>query len=58
MYKRTSIGLQADLVKILPVRREWRDIFKVTNGKNLQARILYPTRPLFRFEGEVKSFTD
>ena len=27
-------------------------------GKNLQTRILYPGRLLFRFHGEIKSFTD
>jgi len=27
-------------------------------GKNLQPRLLYPVRISFRFEGEIKSFTD
>ena len=27
-------------------------------GKNLQPRILYPARFSFRFDGEIKSFTD
>ena len=27
-------------------------------GKNLQPRLLYPARLSFRFEGEVKTFTD
>ena len=27
-------------------------------GKNLQPRILYPARLSFRFDGEIKSFTD
>ena len=27
-------------------------------GKNLQPRILYPGRLSFRFDGEIKSFTD
>ena len=27
-------------------------------GKNLQPRLLYPARLSFRFEGEIKSFTD
>ena len=27
-------------------------------GKTLQPRILYPTRLLFRFDGEIKSFPD
>ena len=27
-------------------------------GKNLQPRLLYPARISFRFDGEIKSFTD
>ena len=27
-------------------------------GKNLQPRSLYPARISFRFDGEIKSFTD
>jgi len=27
-------------------------------GKNLQPRLLYPARLSFRFEGEIKTFTD
>ena len=27
-------------------------------GKNLQPRLLYPTRISFRLDGEIKSFTD
>ena len=27
-------------------------------GKNLQPRMLYPVRLSFRFDGEIKSFTD
>ena len=39
-------------------RRKWHDIFKVMKGKNLQPRILYLTRFSFRFNEEIKSFTD
>ena len=42
----------------LHARREWQDIFKVLKGKNLQPRLLYPARILFKYEGETKSFTD
>ena len=42
----------------LQARREWHDIFKVMKGKNLQLRILNPARLLFRFDREIKSFTD
>ena len=27
-------------------------------GKNLPARLLYPARISFRFDGEIKTFTD
>ena len=42
----------------LQARREWHDILKVMKGKNLQPRLLYPARISFRFDGEIKSFTD
>ena len=42
----------------LKSRREWHDIVKVMKGKNLQPRLLYPARISFRFDGEIKSFTD
>ena len=51
--------LTADLsAETLQARREWQDIFKVMQGKNLQPRLLYPARISFSFEGELKSFTD
>ena len=54
-----SIRLTADLsAKALQARREWHDILKVMKGKNLQPRLLYPARISFRFDGELKSFTD
>ena len=39
-------------------RREWQDIFKVMKEKNIQPRLLYPARISFKYEGEIKSFTD
>ena len=51
--------LIADLsAENLQGRREWQDIFKVMKGKNLQPRLLYPTRFPFRFDGEIKTLTD
>ena len=38
--------------------KEWHDILKEMKGKNLQPRLLYPARISFRFDGEIKSFTD
>ena len=58
-HKGIPIRLTADLsAETLQARREWHDIFKVMKGKNLQPRLLYPARISFRFDGEIKSFTD
>ena len=51
--------ITADLSKeTLQARREWQDILKVMKEKNQQPRLLYPARISFRYEGEIKSFTD
>ena len=51
--------LTADLsIETLQARREWQGILKVMKEKNLQSRLLYPTRMSFKYEGEIKSFTD
>ena len=42
----------------LQARKEWQDIFKVMKGKNLQPRLLYQERISFRFDREIKTFTD
>ena len=42
----------------LQARREWHDILNVMKGKNLQPRLLYPARLLFRFDGEIKNLID
>ena len=53
------IRLTADLsAETLQARREWQDIFRVMNGKNLQPRLLYPAKISFRFNGEIKTFTE
>ena len=58
-HKGIPISLTADLsTETLQARREWQDIFKVMKEKNLQPRLLYPARISFRFDGEIKSFTD
>ena len=58
-YKGTPIRLTADFsAETLQARRQWQDIFKVMKGKNQQTRLLYPARISFRFDGEIKSFTD
>ena len=58
-YKGTLIRLSADFsAETLQARREWCDILNVMSRKKLQPRLLYPARLSFRFEGEIKSFTD
>ena len=58
-YKGTPIRLLADFsAETLQARREWHDILNVMKGKNLQPRLLYSARFSFRFEGEIKTFTD
>ena len=58
-YKGNPIWLIADLsAETLQARREWQDVFKVLKGKNLQPRLLYPTRISFKIDGEINSFSD
>ena len=58
-HKGIPIKITADLsIENIQVRREWQDILKVMKEKNLQPRLLYPARISFRYEGEIKSFTD
>ena len=58
-YKGTPIRLTADLsAETLQARREWQDIFKLMKGKNLQPRLLDPSRISFRLSGEIKTFTE
>ena len=58
-YKGTTVRLTADFsAETLQARREWHDILKVMKGKNLQPRLLYTARISFRFDGEIKTFTD
>ena len=53
------ITITADLpIETLQARREWQDILKVMKENNLQPRLLYPVRISFKYEGEIKSFTD
>ena len=58
-YKGTLIRLSAEFsTETLQARREWHDILNVMKRKNLQPKLLYPARLSFRFEGEIKSFTN
>ena len=58
-HKGIPIRITADVsIEILQVRREWQDILKVMKENNLQPRLLYPARISFKYEEEIKSFTD
>ena len=58
-HNRIPIRITADLsIETLQSRREWQDILKVMKEKNLQPTLLYPAKISFRYEGEIKSFTD
>ena len=58
-HKGIPIRITADLsVGTVQARREWQDILKVMKKKNLQPRLLYPARILFKYEEGIKSFTD
>ena len=57
-YNGTPIRLSADFSAETAARREWHDILNVMKGKDLQPRLLYQARISFRFEGEIKTFTD
>ena len=52
---RITTGLS---IETLQARKGWQDILKMMKENNLQARVLYPAMILFRYEGEIKSFTD
>ena len=57
--KGIPIRITAELsIETLQARREWQDILKVMKQNNLQPTLLYPARISFRYEGELKSFTD
>ena len=54
-YKGKPIRLSVDFsAETLQERREWQNIFKVLKGKNLQPRIIYPSKLSFGMEGEIK----
>ena len=58
-YKGNPICLTADLsAETLQARRERQDIFKVLKGENLQPRLLYLAKISFKFDGEIKRFSD
>ena len=54
-FRGRSIRLTADLsTETWQARKDWQNIFRVLNEKNMQARIEYPARLSFRIEGEIE----
>ena len=57
--KGAPIRLSTDFsAETLRSRRKWQGIFKAMKGGNLETRILYPEKFSFRFDKEIKSFSD
>ena len=42
----------------MQARRDWGEVFKVMESKDLQPRLLYPAKLLFRMERQIKSLSD
>ena len=58
-YKGARIRLSSDFsTETFQARREWHEILKVMKSKDLQPRLFYPVRLLFKIEGEIRSFPD
>ena len=58
-HKGIPIRITADLsIETLQARREWQDILNVMKENKLQPRLLYSARISFKYEGEIKCFTD
>ena len=58
-HRGIPIRITADLsIETFQTRREWQDLLKVMKEKSLQHRLLHPARISFKYEGEIKSFTD
>ena len=58
-HKGIPIRITADLsIETLQARRDWQDILKVMKEKRLQPTLLYPVRTSFKYEREMKTFTD
>ena len=58
-YKGKNIILATDLsTETWQARKNWHDIFRALNEKDMQPRVLYPARLSLKIEGEIKSFQD
>ena len=58
-YKGIPITLSADFSKEnFQARRGWKEVFKVTKGKDPHPRLLHPAKLSFRMGGQIKCFPD
>ena len=58
-YKGVPIRLSPDFSKeTWQVRRGWKEVFQVMEGKDLHPRLLCPAELSFRMEGQIKCFPD
>ena len=58
-YKGEAIRLSSDFsTGTFQTRREWQEIFKVMESRNLHLRPLYPARLSFKIKREIKSFPE
>ena len=59
IYKGVPLRLLTNFSKeTLQASRDWQEVFKVMKSKDLQPRLLYPTKLSFRMEGEIKCFPE
>ena len=58
MEKKESPKGERAVKPVILLRREWQDILKMMKENNPQPRLLYPARISFKYEGEIKSFSD
>ena len=57
--KGKSIRLSLDIsAQTLQARREWNQIVKLLKERHYWPRIIYPAKFSFRYEGEIKTFSD
>ena len=42
----------------MQARRDWQEVFKVMESKDLPPRLLYPAKLSLRMEGQIKCFLD
>ena len=58
-HRGVPIRLSADFTKeTLQARRDWQEIVRVMESRDLQPRLFYPAKLLFIIKGQIKTFSD